>query len=354
MNILLIISSLGSGGRERQLVEILRYLSQNGVRVGVVTFTSDNPYDSVVEEYSCYYKKLKKRPTRLEPFFSIWQCFSEFKPDIVHSWDSLSSLYSFLPVLFFRLKLIDGSIRDAGIDTGVNYILKRIMLKISNQVISNSSAGLAYYKVSGNVIYNSIDLSRFSKKDQNSKGFNIIMTANFTDYKDQLTFIKAAIILKLEGIVDNIYLAGSGPNLIKCRVYVNERILEFKDAFHFIGSVNNIEAYLVKCRIGVLCSTSKYGEGVSNSVLEYMSAGMVAIGTNIGGTSEIIEDGVNGFLIAEGDSNSIVEIVKKVKADRELFNRITTNAGITLEDKFSYSKNCEKLVDIYRKLCKKT
>lgn len=349
--IIFVINSINSGGKERQLVEILRYLTQNGIIVGVVTFSEENDYDSTVGQYAAYYKKLAKRPTRLEPVFTIWPCFAEFKPDLIHTWDSLSSFYSFLPSFFLRIKLIDGSIRDAGVDNGIFYWFKRFFLRNSDLVVSNSNAGLKYYNLKGEVLYNSIDTSRFSKPDYDSDDFNIIMTANFTDYKDQLTFIKAAIILKNEGFVDNIYLAGSGPNLEKFKGYIIDKAFDIKASFHFIGSVNNIETYLAKCKVGVLCSTSKYGEGVSNSVLEYMAAGLVAIGTNIGGTSEIIEDGINGFLTNEGDSESIVAIVKKVKTDENLFREITQNAKNTITEKFSYEKNCGKIVNLYRKLC---
>lgn len=352
IRVLYIIDGLHGGGKERQLVEIIRSFVQNGsLSVGVITFNRNKHYSEIVKNLVPYFVELKKRPTRLEPLFSIWKHISEFKPNIIHTWDSLSSFYSWLPSRVLKINLIDGSIRDAGIEKGWQLVMKKFFLLRADKIIANSNAGLSAYNVKGEVLHNAINPARFTIKQIGDK-FNIIMTANFTDYKDQKTFIDAAAKLKYDGIIDNVYLAGEGPHRLKYVQYINNSFPQIKDSFRFLGSVSNIEAILSECRVGVLCSTSKFGEGVSNSILEYMAAGLIAIGTDIGGTPEIIEDGINGFMVKEGDSDAIVRIVKKVRGDNDLANRIIRNAKVTIESKFSYEKNCEKLIEIYKGLCK--
>lgn len=348
--ILFITDGLSNGGKERQLVETIKYLKQKDFVVGLITFNKDQHYSKIVEDLVDHSWFLKKRPTRLEPFFCIWKPIFDFNPDIVHTWDSLSSLYSYLPAKLARAKFVDNSIQDAGIDKGLNYLIKRLFIRLADVAIGNSIAGFKYYHSTGELVYNAIDPKRFFS-DTGTSEFNIIKASSFSDYKDQATFLSASKILLEKGIVDFVYLAGDGIHKTKYQKYVWDNFGLCAEKVIFLGAVLDVETWLAKCRVGALCSTSKYGEGVSNSVLEYMSAGMVAIGTNIGGTSEIIQDGVNGFLIEEGDYHTIVDIVIKVKSDRELFGRIVQNAGFTLEEKFSYSNNCEKLVRIYRRLC---
>lgn len=346
--VIYIIDGLYSGGKERQLVEIIKGLPKAKFEIGFVTFNKNQHYTECVKNSVNYFKELKKRPFRLEPLFTIWKSFHEFKPDIVHTWDSLSSFYSYLPSKIFRCKFIDGSIRDAGIEKGWELFLKSFFIKRADLAIGNSCAGLKYYNSIGEVIYNAIDLNRF-KKTEDINQFNIIMTANFTDYKDHLTFFKAAIKLVIDNIVDNVYLAGDGPHKDKYLNMVSS--YEVDNRFHFLGTINNVEDYLVKCKVGILCSTLQFKEGLSNSILEYMAGGLISVATNIGGTSEIIKDGINGFLFEPGNIEQLYDFVVKIKMNQYNTQEIRENAEKTIKEKFSYKENIDKLIKIYSELC---
>jgi glycosyltransferase involved in cell wall biosynthesis len=354
LRLLFVIDGLGYGGKERQLAEIIKYLQNHGnFEIGVITFNKIfRHYTDYIRNSVSFFKELSKRPTRLEPILTMWKCFLEFKPDIVHTWDTISSLYSYLPTKTFRAILIDGSIRDAGIDKSWHYYFKRYFIKRADFVISNSYAGLKYYKVQGNVLYNAIDYNRFIHLYESNE-FNIIKVANFTDRKDHQTFIKAAISLVKANIVENVYLVGDGPNKKKYVDLLRKDCGSIYNRFHFLGAISNVEDYIAKCKIGILCSTIEYGEGVSNSLLEYMAAGLVPISTDIGGTSEIIEDTKNGFLIKPQDSERIVELVKILRDDTLLFNNISKKAMSTIKENFSYEINMESLVKIYSDICTK-
>ncbi len=350
INVLFIVDGLRGGGKERQLVEIIKGLPKEKYRIGVITFNKDVHYSKLVKNSVAYFLELRKRPTRLEPVLSVWKPIRRFKPDIIHTWDMLSSFYAYLPSKILKIKLVDGSVRDAGIERGIEFWLKSTLLAGSSLNISNSLAGLKYYNTTGEVLYNAINPTRFSKK-LTSNQFNIIMVANFSDYKDHQTFINAAIILVKNNVVDNVYFAGEGPNRSRFEQWVNNLGNSIAARFHFLGAIRNVEEYLAKCRVGVLCSTSRYNEGVSNSVLEYMAAGLVPIATNVGGTPEIIKHNFNGFLVNEKDDKAIVEIVTTVKNDNKLSEYIVSNARNTILNKFSYKTNLKKLDNIYTRLC---
>lgn len=349
IRILFIIDGLRPGGKERQLLEILKNLDDVLFVKGVITFNSNQHYSNHVKGITQFFKELKKRPSRLKPLYEIWKCFKEFRPDIVHTFDTLSSFYSWLPCKYYRIPIIDGSIRDAGVDRGLNKYFKLFFLKQANKIVSNSYAGLKTYNISGHVIYNAIDKNRFFAP-LNNGDFNIIMSANFTDYKDHLTFIKASIKLVQEKEVDHVFLLGDGPHKEKFENLLKSGYSNICDNFHFIGTVENVEEYLAKCSIGVLCSTIKYGEGLSNSILEYMAAGLIAIATNIGGSNEIINHRENGFLICPDDYTEIIRIVKEIKKDSELKEKIIMNAKNTIEKKFHITRNIQKLQSIYAEI----
>ena len=351
IKILFISDGLRRGGKERQIVENIKGLTCfEFIKIGVITFNRNQDYSEEVKSRTTFYVELNKHPTRLEPFFSIWRCFQQFKPDIVHTWDSLSSLYSFLPSKVFGVKFIDGSIRDAGIERGWQLYLKKFFIRRAHLVLSNSYTGLKHYKTTGDVLFNSIDQRRFVDPSSTEE-FNLIMVASFTDYKDHKTFIDASGELLSRDHVDRVYMAGDGPRKKEFMDYVKISFDHLLERFIFLGAINNVEEYLSKCKVGVLCSTTKYGEGISNSVLEYMAGGLVAITTDIGGMNEVVEDGQNGYLIKEKDSRSIVNIVVQLRETPELMNWLTYNARKTIESKFSYENNIKHLKKIYIGLC---
>lgn len=349
INILYVTDGLAAGGKERQLLEMIKNLDNEEFTCGVITFNSNQHYSAQVKDCSAWYWELKKRPTRLEPLISIWKCFREFRPDIVHTWDSLSSFYAYLPCKVYNIPLIDGSIRDAGIDKGWEYYFKRFFLKRADRVIGNSYAGLKKYKIEGQVIYNAIDTLRFIPGSKTTE-FNIIMTANFTDYKDHDTFLKATIELMKDQIIDQAYLLGTGPNRQKYIDWVISNYPSFSGKIHFPGIVHNVEEYLANCQIGVLCSTERFSEGISNSVLEYMAAGLVPLMTDTGAALEIINEGVNGFLFAPGDWQKIVDIIEQLKADRIKKELIVQAAKKTINERFDQKINISEYARIYREL----
>lgn len=331
------------------MIELLKNFDKCKYKIGVVTFGKNQNYSKKAKEYSFYFCELGKRPTRLEPLLTIWKCFIDFRPDIVHTWDSLSSMYAWLPCKYYNVKLIDGSIRDSGVDKGFHYYFKRFFLKRASLIISNSNAGLKAYHVRGHVVYNVIDTNRFIQSKENHD-FNLVMTANFSEYKDQQTFLNAAIILVKNKVVDNVYLLGEGPHLNKYINWISLEYPEIAHKIHFTGVVDNIEEYISKCHIGVLCSTPRYSEGISNAVLEYMAAGLVPIVTDLGGSAEIVKNGINGYLIQPKDHHKIVELVQQIHQDKELRIKLILSAKKTIEEKFSMQGNSKMLISYYNLL----
>ncbi|CAN5397100.1 hypothetical protein BH10BAC5_BH10BAC5_11510 [soil metagenome] len=346
MRILYVIDGLGAGGKERQLVEIIKYLSLTDVSAGVVTFKKDQPYTEIIKEKSSLFAEINKKPSRLKPIQELSKIIESFKPDIIQSWDSMSSFYSYRSSRKYQVKFIDGSIRDAGVEKGWQYTFKRFFLKRADMVIANSLAGLKYYKINGEVMYNAIDRERFFK-NKNISDFNIIMSANFTDYKDHITFIKAGVELLKNKIVDNIYMPGTGKNLNKIKEMVPE---DLKERINFPGRISDVEKYISDCKVGILTSTSLHGEGVSNSVLEYMAGGLVPVVTDVGGSSEIIETGINGFLVPEKGVNEIINAVKYLKTNEDVREKMKFSALKTVAEKFDMKTNINKLLSFYSHL----
>ena len=95
MKIIHLIDSLRSGGKERQLVEVLKFFSQQEkITSNLVVMSDENHYTYIENLNIKTYKIIRKMKKDFSVFFKFYKIFKDSKPDIVHSWCSMSSVYS--------------------------------------------------------------------------------------------------------------------------------------------------------------------------------------------------------------------------------------------------------------------
>jgi len=82
----------------------------------------------------------------------------------------------------------------------------------------------------------------------------------------------------------------------------------------FLGSQPDPERHIQDFDIAVLCSET---EGFSNSIIEYMRCGKPVVCTNTGGNPEIVDDGVNGYLVGVGDVALLADRLEALIDDPE-------------------------------------
>lgn len=339
---------MGNGGKERQLIETIKNIDRNTFRIGLITFNSNQFYSELANKISDYFSIYTKDKNILEPFFTVFEAFERFKPDIVHSYDLLSSVYTYVPSKVYNTKIINASIQDSNLDKGWQYKLKVSFLSVSDINISNSVKGISYYKTHGEVLYNFIDSKRFNG-EKNDIVMNVAMIANFTEYKDYKSYFKVVKELIRLNLIDKAYAVGTGKYLndYKNEIGADENL---RDRIIFTGNIENVEKFLKNISVGFLFSTEKYGEGISNSVLEYMASGVVPIVSDIGASSEIIENEVDGFLVNKYDISGISDIVSKLKNVDEYRRKVILNAKKKISDRFSLQMNIHQLENIYKGL----
>jgi len=144
-----------------------------------------------------------------------------------------------------------------------------------------------------------IDHNNFYKIKQLTKNQYIIgMIAHFGPQKDHRTLVDAVQII-IKKIPQVIFLL-IGGNLVvdksnfreQIEMYIKEKKLE--DYFILTGEIQNPMPYIELFDIGCLISN---WEGFGNALVEYMLNKKPVIGTAVGGIKDIIDDGINGFLV---------------------------------------------------------
>ncbi len=358
MKVLFFIGSLCVGGKERRLVELLSYFKQN-TNYSLVLVARRDQID-----YPVFYKlkipyilltnKYKKRDIRLQ--YNFYKICKEQKPDVIHTWGKMPTFVSLLAVILIKIPLINSQITDAfSLEKwSINNIINKINFHFSSIILANSYAGLQAYKVKmskSKVIYNGVNLDRFTvlaDKESCKIKYNIttkyviIMVASFSKYKDYDLFIQIAKYINSKRNDVSFIAVGEGINLnrIKKRVY-DEQIAGIR----FTGKINDIESLVNLADIGVLFSPK--GEGISNTIIEYMALGKPVIATSIGGTNEIVRHNINGLLIKNESTEEIASLIIDLLDNDEKRERLGKAGRSMILESFSIDRMGKAFINVY-------
>ena len=87
-------------------------------------------------------------------------------------------------------------------------------------------------------------------------------------------------------------------------------------------------------------------DGVPNSLLEAMAAGLPAVAADAGGLAEAVEDGRTGLLVPPADPGALAEAIERLEGDADLPRRLASGAAELLRERFSLEKNAARLAGL--------
>ena len=194
-----------------------------------------------------------------------------------------------------------------------NYILSQI-----DEIHSISQDGLIYLEEKYKVNKEKLILSRLGSLDRGISIFaktatlNLVSCSWMRPVKRISSIVNAISNLNIKlnwvhygdgdelTIIEDLIKKIDNP-LVSCKLmgaYSNEKVLEEYSKNHFDIFINVSE-----------------NEGVPVSIMEAMSFGKIIIATDVGGTSEIVENGINGFLLKKDFTNDeLVSIFYKIES----------------------------------------
>lgn len=358
VKILMLADSLIKGGRERRLIELLRFIDKtNEYKVDLVILKDLVEYDAVYQLKNTKLRVLKRK-IKKDPFvfFQLWKVYNEVKPDIIHSWGSMPGIYA-LPILFFKkTPFINAMIANAKCDVLTKeWIRSKLVFPFSKVILANSQAGLNAFNVKnrGKVIHNGFNFDRLRgleskerirEKYKIKSPYVVGMVAAFHPRKDFETFLSVAEEL-LEGRNDITFLAvGDG----KLRPSYTDRYKNSPNIV-FTGNIADVEQLMSIFDIGVLLSNSNnHLEGISNAILELMALNIPVIATRGGGTDEIVVHNSTGFLIDPLSKEQFKNALLLLLPDATMRKQMGKNAYQKILNDFSIEKMCTKTLDVYR------
>ncbi len=203
------------------------------------------------------------------------------------------------------------------------------------------------------VIPNGVDYDLFSKPIEsktrqslrNQKGYKDSDTVLVTTSRLTAKNAVEDIIEALNYLPDNIKLliVGQGEEEANLKSQISN--LKLEDRVYFIGYLPHKE--MVKyLQISDIFIRPSLSEGLGNSFLEAMAAGLPIIATPVGGIPDFLKDGETGLFCEVKNPRSIAQKVEKLIKDRESKEHIVRQARELVRNNYEWRAIAGKMKDI--------
>ncbi len=362
MKVLIVHDDFRKGGIERQILELLRGLQDEpDLTVDVLIMGGEMTYPEVYElanEVIILERWVKKDPFM---FFRILNFLRKHRPDVIHSWGNMASVYLSPVVRILGIPFVNGLIRDAP-KWKSPYQSKLLRAKFtypfSDLVLGNSQAGLDSFGAppsKSRVVLNGINLDRarnLEAPEEIRARFDIRtkrvigMVGGFNYRKDYATFLKAAQLVLDQRKDVTFFPVGGGEDLEPLRQSTPS---QYKSHILFPGAQHDVESIVNVFDIGVLATNAEvHLEGISNSIMEYMMLGKPVVATDGGGTPEIVQDGKTGFIVPPYAAEAMAEKLLYLLDHPEQAQEMGLSGRKRIEEEFALEKMVQTYLEIYR------
>jgi glycosyltransferase involved in cell wall biosynthesis len=196
-------------------------------------------------------------------------------------------------------------------------VVEKRLLKIVSEfdiIITMGKGAVKFFQENGvksdfQVVSGGIDTNRFKLINEN-KTYDCIMTGRLVEIKRIDIFLQAIKLVadKIPGI--KVAIAGDGKLLRELKKIACD--LKIDNNVDFAGHQNNVEYWLQKSKIFVLTSDS---EGLSLSMMEAMTCGLPVIVSDVGDLGDLVENGVNGYLVPRRRPDLFAERLMELLSD---------------------------------------
>jgi len=206
-------------------------------------------------------------------------------------------------------------------------------------------------------IQNGIDIKHFEFQLDSDQRHQLLQQLNFSndDYivglcaalryeKYHIDVIDAVAKARSKGVDVKFLIIGDGPERGNIERHVSMRKLA--DAVVITGFQEDVRPYIALCGCMVIASHS---ETFSIAALESMAMGKPMIMTDIGGASEQIEHGKNGFLYEKGDVEALTNYILQMSS-KDLREQMGQQAFKSVREKFSLERMLKKYEDLFQNL----
>ncbi|MBI5329081.1 MAG: TIGR03088 family PEP-CTERM/XrtA system glycosyltransferase [Betaproteobacteria bacterium] len=367
-----VIHHFGTGGMENGMVMLFNHLPEEKYRHAVINLAGYGEFRHRIRRADISFHDLGKQAGRdVSWHVRLNRLLKELRPDILHT-RNLSALEAQFTGAWrgIRGRVHGEHGRDIYDLHGKNWkynLLRRAARHAVHRYIAVSrdleqwlhhDIGVPPQRV--RQIYNGVDGARFHPRAEERPdlgrpdffaGAECVFgtVGRLAAVKDYPTLVRAFALLCRQhpnpaGL--RLVLVGDGPQRGQVEAAIHETGLTNAQVW-LPGDRKDIADWLRA--LDVFCLTS-LGEGISNTILESMASGLPVVATQVGGTPELIEAGVNGSLIPAGDAQTLAATLAGYALDPERRRREGLAARARIERDFVIERMAAQYAAVYDEL----
>jgi glycosyltransferase involved in cell wall biosynthesis len=359
-----------AAGTEQQLLMLLNNLDKNYFAPYLICLRDSEWFNKQSFTFPLFIYDLKKLAS-----VKLWKFIDWFKElhkreqfDIVQTFFMDANIAGVIAARLAGVKTIVAGRRNSGDSlTSLQINVLRLLKRWTTNYLANAQAvaktTAAMEEVNPGkieVIYNGMNLERFAsltpelrarqRTDWGIADNEILigLVANLRPVKNVEGLIKSASELTKEFNQLKFAVVGEGPHRGKLQTMINSAGMS--ERFHLVGRYNDVASCLAAFDIGVLCSKA---EGFSNSLIEYMAAGLPVVASDVGGNSEAIQHNRTGLICNPADPAGLIQSLRQLIENEEQAKAMGVLARKTATAKYSVAAHIENHQKYYLKLIEK-
>lgn len=351
MKIIRLCTFLDFGGLEQRLVNLSHIEDENEW-----IFCALGKGGAAAEQISKNGKKviLLEADFRIPSFKTIYNLIKLFykeRPDIVHTSGAEANFHGIIAAKLAGVKKLIAE--EIGIPNQKFYHkkLSQFLFRFPEYIVSNSRI-VGDYLLKENkikkgklkIIANPILSKPIVIPHANEKEFQLLTISRLIPVKNIEGIFRAISSLSKEGYSIKFTIIGEGPIRGKLNELATDlgiiSIIEFK------GFIARPWEEVEKTNLFILNS---FTEGFSNALAEAMAAGVPCLATKVGAAEDMIEDGVSGWLVNQGDDAELYAKLKSLmNKDKAELKKIGLIGRLCIMSKFTIKEHVKNLLELYQ------
>lgn len=374
INVLHVIGKLPLGGAEILLLTIGAHVDRNRINMAVCCLSEEGPVADQIKQEGIKVFCLKQPRFRYSyrKIINLMKIIKNDKIDIIHShlqkadlMGRLIGLLCHVPVICKTRHDYRGSNEKGYPNNYRGHLKLNVLLDyLTDMVIYISNSQMNAFKKRERkrcVIHNAFYEKKFklspNTRELKRKQLGILpdevligSVGRLTRIKGQKYLLYAVREIKKirEDIKIKILLVGEGDMKNQLLLLANE--LGISKNTIFMGKTKSVPELMQAMDIFV---HPALWEPFGISIIEAMYSGLPVVASNVGGITEIIQDGVNGILVESQNPGSIARALLALIDNPEKTKKIARNGRENVISKYSGKKYAEKITNLYYDLLEK-
>lgn len=363
MNILIVATTMGMGGAEKQISDLVNNFVGKGHCITILALKGDFHFTFPDNVELIKVDSAKNALGFLKSIYSVVKATRRIRPDIVHGHMATANFICRAARLFsLKTPLIctAHSVNEGGGKIRmwlyrITDFLSTITTNVSVEAVEHYIEHKAAPAKKIIPVYNGIDLNIFNKSSlqlahinglQSCEGRHPVLlnVARLVDAKDHDNLLRAFSLLKARYPNAVLLIAGDGP--LKQNIADQASSLQLSNDVLLLGTRKDIAELMSISDIFVLSSA---WEGFGLVLAEAMACDLPVVSTDCGGTREVVNG--HGFMVPTKNPQALSEaITKTLVLDEQTLELQKNTAKQSIQQRFDIDLISNVWLALYKKL----